>query len=182
MRSILNKLSPIATGCIAPRRLASTAAQPIVIEAGKKNLAQSPLKIKFLVSLIQGEWVPEALSQLKFSPKHRAVDVAKIVKRAASVAKIFHNLMPEELIVKEVIVSKGLAIKRMRIMGRGRTGFGYNRSAHVLVKLEPIDFPKLIKSCKNVHDRGLWRKREAIAEKLRAAAKAQTIITEVPPS
>lgn len=48
--------------------------------AAKKNLPQSPLKMKWLVTLIRNAWVPDALAQLKFSPKHRAVDVAKIVR------------------------------------------------------------------------------------------------------
>lgn len=52
----------------------------IVVEAKKTNLPQSPLKMKFLVSLIRGAWVPDALAQLKFSPKRRADDVAKILK------------------------------------------------------------------------------------------------------
>lgn len=151
--------------------------KPISVEVGKHNIPQSPLKIKFLVSLIQGEWVPEALTQLKFSPKHRAVDVANIVTRASAIARTFHNLVKEELIVKECIVTKGRAVKRMRIMGRGRTGFGYKRSAHVLVKVEQIDFPSKIKSCKDVHERAIWRKRQALAEK--AKLNVSTKITKV---
>jgi len=50
-----------------------------VVVAKKSNIKQSPLKIKFLVSLIRNAWVPDALAQLKFSPKHRAVDISRIV-------------------------------------------------------------------------------------------------------
>lgn len=166
-----------------PTRLSSTAStqpvKPLVIESGKRNLPQSPLKIKFLVSLIQGCWVPDALAQLKFSPKHRAVDVAKILNRATAIARTFHNLLPEELIVKEVLVTKGIALKRMRIMGRGRTGFGYKRSAHVLIKVQPVDFPKLIKAARNVHERALWRKRFELATKLKSEIPSTTM-TPVP--
>ena len=59
-------------------------------------------------------------------------------------AKLYYNAIPEELIVKEVIVNKGFAQKKIRIMGRGRTGFGYTRSSHVTVKLEKIDFNQII--------------------------------------
>lgn len=45
----------------------------------KKNLKQSPLRMKFLVMLIRDRWVPDALAQMKFSPKHRAADVAQII-------------------------------------------------------------------------------------------------------
>lgn len=50
-----------------------------VVTAAKKGVKQSPLKMKFLVGLIRNRWVPDALAQLKFSAKHRAIDVAKIV-------------------------------------------------------------------------------------------------------
>lgn len=49
------------------------------IVAKKKNLKQSPLRMKFLVMLIRDRWVPDALAQMKFSPKHRAADVAQII-------------------------------------------------------------------------------------------------------
>eukprot|EP00981_Chlorochromonas_danica_P006689 scaffold1460_cov156-Ochromonas_danica.AAC.3 len=51
-----------------------------VIVARKSNISQSPLKIKFLVSLIRDTWMPDALAQMKFSPKPRSEDVAKILK------------------------------------------------------------------------------------------------------
>lgn len=154
------RLTASAMGC------SSSPSSP-VIEAGKRNIKQSPLKVKFLVSLIRKAWVPDALAQLKFSPKHRAVDIAKIVSRAAALAKINHNYIPEELRVKEVVVTKGVQMKRMRIMGRGRTGYGYKRQSHVLVKLEPIDFSRLIESCSDVHQRAIWRKRQAVAMRKR---------------
>ena len=166
LRSLLSltKCSPTRNWAFSSAASTAPAALPI-IEAGKRNIKQSPLKIKFLVSLIRKAWVPDALAQLKFSPKHRAVDIAKIVSRAAALAKIYHNYIPEELLVKEVVVTKGLQMKRMRIMGRGRTGYGYKRQSHVLVKLEPADFTSLISSCNDPHQRATWRKRQAIALK-----------------
>lgn len=124
------------------------------------------------VSQIRGKWVPDALAQLKFSPKHRAEDVAKIVRvscapinfailnkqllnslaivqRAASLAKLHHNAIPEELVVKEVTVTKGMTHKRSRIMGKGRTGTGYARWAHVRVKVEKVDFQREIREAVN---------------------------------
>jgi ribosomal protein L22 len=63
----------------APRKSIYVNSDTTVVMAKKKNIKQSPLKMKFLVGLIRGRWVPDALAQLKFSPKHRCVDVAKIV-------------------------------------------------------------------------------------------------------
>jgi hypothetical protein len=63
----------------APKKSLYVNSDTTVVMAKKQNLKQSPLKMKFLVGLIRGRWVPDALAQLKFSPKHRCVDVAKIV-------------------------------------------------------------------------------------------------------
>lgn len=46
----------------------------------QRNLKQSPLKMKFLVMLIRKAWIPDALAQLKFSPKHRATDLSAMIK------------------------------------------------------------------------------------------------------
>lgn len=117
----------------------------VVIEAGKRSLPQSALKMKFLVTLIRDAWVPDAIAQLKFSPKHRAIDVKKIVERAVALARIYHGAIPEELYIKEVMVTKGSQQKRMRIMGRGRTGVGYKRQSHVCVKVAFVNFEDRIK-------------------------------------
>jgi ribosomal protein L22 len=63
----------------APKKSAYVNSDTTVVMARKSDIKQSPLKMKFLVNLVRGRWVPDALAQLKFSPKHRAVDVAKVV-------------------------------------------------------------------------------------------------------
>ena len=68
-----------------------------------------------------------------------------------------HDAIPEELVVHEVMVTKGLATKKMRIMGRGRTGFGYRRYSHVTVKLEKIDFDQKIKSERAQNQKKKWK-------------------------
>ena len=50
-----------------------------VILLTKKHLPQSPLKMKFLVRLVRGAWIPDAVAQMKFSPKHRAVDIGRML-------------------------------------------------------------------------------------------------------
>jgi hypothetical protein len=49
----------------------------------KNDIPQSPLKMKFLVRLVRDAWMPDALAQMKFSPKHRADDIAKLLKVCA---------------------------------------------------------------------------------------------------
>mmetsp|Transcript_21994 Transcript_21994/g.31598 ORF Transcript_21994/g.31598 Transcript_21994/m.31598 type:complete len:175 (+) Transcript_21994:7-531(+) len=139
-----------------------------IVIAKKSNIKQSPLKIKFLVSLIRNAWVPDALAQLKFSPKHRAVDISRLVLRANAIAKLQFSAIPEELVIKEVIVNKGIAVKKNRIMGRGRTGVGYTRSSHVTVKVEKINFDDMIDKSPSMNQKKKWSERRDAVEQLKA--------------
>jgi len=151
-----------ASGKVQPK-------EPVLIHSAKKNIAQSPWKMNFLVKLARGRWLPDALAQMKFSPKGRSEEVAKILQRGADIAKIYHSVMPEELIVKEIAVTKGAAHKRMRIMGRGRTGFGYRRATHVSTTLEVVDFEALMASAKTSEQRRVWKKRQELVLSLKKA-------------
>lgn len=146
----------------------SSVGEALIIEARKKNIAQSPWKMNFLVKLIRGAWLPDALAQLKFSPKHRAVDVGRIVQRASAIARTFHDLVPEELMIHEVFVTKGFQQKRQRIMGRGRTGIGYKRRTHVTVKVAKIDFENKIANATSKGEKVRWEKRYALVKKIKA--------------
>lgn len=144
-----------------PRVIAATDS---LVEIKKKNIPQSPLKMKFLVKLIRGAWVPDALAQLKFTPKHRAVDLTKIINRACALAKLNHNLVPGELMVKEVMVNKGRTTKKMTIMGRGHTGIGYKRESHVTINLARVDFEKHIRKASSVNEAKVWTTRKEAAD------------------
>jgi large subunit ribosomal protein L22 len=151
---------------VAPKKYQENS-KLFIAEACKTNLHQSPLKMKFLVKLINRSWVPDALAQLKFSPKHRAVDVEKVLRRACSMAKIYFNAIPEELMVKEVMINKGIAMKKIRIMGRGRTGVGYTRKSHITIKVQKIDFEAMISKSKTPGLSLTWKKRGEMVDKIK---------------
>jgi large subunit ribosomal protein L22 len=148
--------------------------ESVVIEAAKKNIDQSPWKMNFLVKLVRGRWYPDAMAQLKFSPKGKAPDVAKVLQRAAKVANIYHGLIPEELRVKEIWVNKGFMQKKMRIMGRGRTGIGYHRKTHLRVVLEQIDFDKTISECRSKNQKIRWGEKKSLVLQKKAQNAGQT--------
>lgn len=139
---------------------------PFVVSTKRRNVPQSPWKMRFLVMLMRGAWFPDAVAQMKFSPKHRATDMNQLLSNAYNIARIKYDAIPEELVVKDVFVTKGLQRKRMRIMGRGRTGFGYQRSSHVFIKLTKVDFPKMIKKG-NSQNKKEWKRRFNIVKKLK---------------
>lgn len=66
-------------------------------------------------------------------------------------------------------MNKGLATKKIRIMGKGRHGVGYNRQSIVTVKVEKIDFEKKISECKALNQKSKWAKIQALAEKKKNA-------------
>jgi hypothetical protein len=51
-----------------------------VVSTKKSNIDQSPLKMRFLVQLVRNKWVPDALAQMKFTPKRKGIDIAKIIR------------------------------------------------------------------------------------------------------
>eukprot|EP01031_Cornospumella_fuschlensis_P022252 gene22252-27213_t len=147
-----------------------------VIIAKKTNINQSPLKIKFLCSLVRDAWMPDAIAQMKFSPKPRAGDVMKILKRACALAKLNHGAIPEELSVKEVVVNKGRLVKRVRIMGRGRSGVSRKRSAHITVKVAQIDFARKLAEAETASQRKKWQKIADLVKQLKDKQAAAPVV------
>ncbi|CAE7805106.1 unnamed protein product, partial [Symbiodinium microadriaticum] len=91
--------------------------------------------------------------------------------RAATLANIRHGAIPEELYVKEIMVTKGMQHKRMRIMGRGRTGFGYKRWSHVTLKVEVINFDERILKAESKGQKDLWLQRKLLVQQLKESPR-----------
>ena len=81
---------------VAAKAKAAAVESATEVVVRKSNVKHSPLRMKFLAMLIRDTWLPDALAQLKFSPKHKAVDLAKMVKVHAP--SLFVTLHVEKLI------------------------------------------------------------------------------------
>lgn len=66
--------------------------------------------------------------------------------------------------MREVLVTKGMMQKRSRIMGRGRTGMGYKRWAHVMVRVEKVDFAREITEARNPIQLKRWQSLKYIVD------------------
>ena len=86
-------------------------------------------------------------------------------------AKINHDAIPEQLRVKEIYVTKGMARKKIRFQGRGRHGLGLIKKTHVTLKVEIIDFAKMIADAPTESQRNKWRKREQLVHSLRTTPR-----------
>lgn len=102
-----------------------------------KNVRISPKKLNVVADLARGETVANALLKLQYAPKKGAAMIYKAVKSAAANAENNLKLDPATLKVGEVIVNKGMTLKRGIPGSRGRWKRIWKRAAHIWVKLVP---------------------------------------------
>ena len=98
-----------------------------------KGVPSSPRKMRYVVDMIRGMEVNRALGVLRFSKKHAAVDVEKLLRSAIAnwEAKNERKAEDGELVVSRVFVDEGVTMKRMRPAPQGRGYRIRKRSNHV---------------------------------------------------
>lgn len=79
--------------------------------------------------------------------------------------------------MKEVVTNKGSSYKKLRIMGKGRTGVGYIRRTHVWIKVGVVDFEHEIARAKSFQEKSKWMARKQLADKLRNETGSMTLTT-----
>ena len=98
-----------------------------------KGVPSSPRKMRYVVDMIRGMEVNRALAVLRFSKKHAAQDVEKLLRSAIAnwEAKNDRKAEDNELVVSRVFVDEGATLKRMRPAPQGRGYRIRKRSNHV---------------------------------------------------
>jgi len=98
-----------------------------------KGVPSSPRKMRYVVDMIRGMEVNRALAVLRFSKKHAAQDVEKLLRSAVAnwEAKNDRKAEDNELVVSRVFVDEGTTLKRMRPDAKGRGYRIRKRSNHV---------------------------------------------------
>jgi len=105
----------------------------MAVQATGRGVGVSPKKLKWVVDLVRGKKVDEALNILRYYPSPNARHVAKVVKAAAANAENNLLLNPDALRIVSVYANEGPRLKRMRAKARGRAGRIIKRSAHITV-------------------------------------------------
>ena len=97
------------------------------------GVPSSPRKMRYVVDMIRGMEVNRALGVLKFSKKHAAQDVEKLLRSAIANWETKNERKAEEgeLFVSKVFVDEGVTMKRMRPAPQGRGYRIRKRSNHV---------------------------------------------------
>jgi len=139
----------------------------------EKEIRQSPWKLNRVCQLAAGLTLEEALTQLRFCDIKNADLVAKILKRTSNLADIRDGLQMSQLEVAECFTTKGMMLKRIKIMGRGRNGIMHHKYSHVRVMLREIDFKLKIYQAKTLNQKKKWLQHQIRAEVDAKQAKAK---------
>ena len=107
------------------------------VMARLKYLQTSPQKVRLVADQVRGKPVEEAAMILRFSRKHAARPLEKLLKSA--IANAEHgdeNLDIDRLYVKEIWVDGGPTLRRIRPQPMGRAFRILKRQSHITIKLD----------------------------------------------
>jgi len=100
-----------------------------------RSLRISPRKMNLIAALVRTKDTQEALDILKFTPKKGAKILYKAVHSAVKNAENNFKQEQDSLYVKEIIVTKGVTLKRSVPISKGRMHPILKRGSHVQVVL-----------------------------------------------
>jgi large subunit ribosomal protein L22 len=101
-----------------------------------RYLRVTPRKMRLVAAVIRGKNVNEAVGLLKFTPRAGARPILKAIQSA--VANIVnsddaHDVNPDELIIKTILVDEGPSFRRFMPRAMGRATPIRKRMSHVTV-------------------------------------------------
>lgn len=104
--------------------------------AMQRSTRQSPYKMRLVADQIRGKDVNEALALLKFSKKHAAKQIAKVLSSAIANAEFRareanESIDVDQLYVKTAIINEGPKLKRFMPAAMGRATPIQKRTSHV---------------------------------------------------
>ena len=107
----------------------------------QRTTRQSPYKMRLVIDQIRGKDVNEALGLLRFSKKHAAVQIAKVLNSAVANAefkarKDDDSIDVDTLYIKHAIVNEGPALRRFMPAAQGRATPIRKRTSHVEIVLD----------------------------------------------
>jgi ribosomal protein L22 len=124
----------------APRR-AAAAGKPAprrkVVRARARYVRTSARKARMVCGHLRGKSVQEARAILAFTPREVARDWSKLLESAVANAESNHELLEDDLIVREAYADEGPTIKRFRPRAMGRATPIRKRTSHLTITLTP---------------------------------------------
>jgi ribosomal protein L22 len=126
------------TPAAAPRRAkASTPARPRrrVVRARARYVRTPARKARMVCVHLPGKSVAQARAILAFTPREVARDWSKLLESAVANAENNHELLEEDLIIREAYADEGPTIKRFRPRAMGRATPIRKRTSHLTITL-----------------------------------------------
>ena len=121
------KAKPAARKREAPQR-------PLV-RAQAKYVRSSARKARLVMDHVRGRPVAEARALLRHSPRGVARDVERLLNSAIANAENNHELVGDDLYVKEIYADEGPTLRRFRPRAQGRATRIRKRTSHLTVAL-----------------------------------------------
>jgi ribosomal protein L22 len=126
------KAKPSSGGKAAPK-----AARRRVVSAKARYVRTSARKARMVCGHLRGKSVQEARAILAFTPREVARDWSKLLESAVANAESNHELVGDDLIVREAYADEGPTIKRFRPRAMGRATPIRKRTSHLTITLTP---------------------------------------------
>jgi ribosomal protein L22 len=122
-------------------RDAASAQAPIprrkVVRAEARYVRTSARKARMVCGHLRGKSIAEARAILAFTPREVARDWSKLLESAVANAENNHELIEEDLFVREAFADEGPTIKRFRPRAQGRATPIRKRTSHLTITLTP---------------------------------------------
>ncbi len=125
------------------RKLARRAAADVtpprrrVVRAHARYVRTSARKARMVCVHLRGKSVQEARAILAFTPREVARDWSKLLESAVANAESNHELLEDDLIIREAYADEGPTIKRFRPRAMGRASPIRKRTSHLTITLTP---------------------------------------------
>jgi ribosomal protein L22 len=108
-----------------------------VVRAHARYVRTSARKARMVCGHLRGKSVEEARAILAFTPRDVARDWSKLLESAVANAETNHELLQDDLIVREAYADEGPTIKRFRPRAMGRATPIAKRTTHLTITLTP---------------------------------------------
>ena len=114
---------------------AAAKARRRTVRARARYVRTSARKARMVCGHLRGKSVQEARAILAFTPREVARDWSKLLESAVANAESNHELLEEDLIVREAYADEGPTIKRFRPRAMGRATPIRKRTSHLTITL-----------------------------------------------
>jgi ribosomal protein L22 len=110
-----------------------------VVNARARFVRVAPRKARLVADQVRGLPLEDALPLLRFSTRSAAQDIRKLLESAAANAETNHDLVADDLLIKDIHVDEGPTLRRYRPRALGRATRINKRTSHIAVALTPED-------------------------------------------